>query len=220
MSEHFSNSIISSGETKIQFHLKFCLFFSLLFFISIVVGTITHEFGHILVAKFLGYSVKLDYHSMEWYARNSSGFSKPQNHNILVTMGGVLMTILISFISFYLLLKEKLTNLKFWLLFFCSLFISRQIVNLFMSILGKLLFMKPSYFGGDELALSQMFNLYDGSVSIFLAIIAILVCYYLVFKILPKKYLISFFVGGLFGGALGYYLWFFMIGPFLLPAID
>ena len=76
------------------------------------------------------------------------------------------------------------------------------------------------YFGGDELALSQMHNLNEGTISIITAIIATIVCSYVIFVILPKKYLISFFAASLIGGISGYYLWFCKLGPYVLPAIQ
>ena len=220
MFDRIYNDIYVSEGRNFRFYMKYFIFFMLLFYGSIVVGTVTHEIGHITVAKLLDYNVKMDYHSMDWYKSGQVDFVKPINHDILITWGGVIVTCLISIFSLYLLIQCTAINIKFWVYLFCSLFISRQIVNLLLSIIGKLYLGKQSYFGGDELALSQMHNLNEGTISIITAIIATIVCSYVIFVILPKKYLISFFAASLIGGISGYYLWFCKLGPYVLPAIQ
>lgn len=216
---HSFNKVQASGENKFQFHLKHFMLFTILFYLSIIIGTISHEFGHIIVAKSLGYDVKLDYHSMDWYIKDKIDFVKPIQHDILITLGGILMTIGISLISFYMVLKQKLIDTQFWLLLFGSLFISRQLINLMMSIIGKLFLNETSYYGGDELALSQMLHWHDGFFSLATALLALFICYLIVFKILPKAYFVSFMASAMVGGSSGYYLWFYKIGPFILPSI-
>ena len=41
--------------------------FVLSFILFTVIGTLSHEYGHIIVAKFLGYETELHYGSMNWY---------------------------------------------------------------------------------------------------------------------------------------------------------
>lgn len=51
-------------ELKLQPYYLFL--FSIAFIFCTVIGTVTHEFGHILVAKFLGYETTLHYSSMNY----------------------------------------------------------------------------------------------------------------------------------------------------------
>ncbi|MCF8371254.1 MAG: hypothetical protein K9H64_06515 [Bacteroidales bacterium] len=51
-------------ELKLQPY--YLLLFSIAFLFCTVIGTVTHEFGHIVVAKFLGYETTLHYSSMSY----------------------------------------------------------------------------------------------------------------------------------------------------------
>jgi hypothetical protein len=64
-----------------------------------------------------------------------------------------------------------------------------------------------------------MLNLPEGFFSIITALFAVITCYIIVFKVLPKKYFISFAASALIGGISGYYIWFFKLGPIILPSI-
>jgi hypothetical protein len=111
---------------------KSFLYYFLGFIIFTVLGTITHEFGHIVVAKSLGYGTTLHYGSMNWNERNGweefktitrnfqyeiendlSFDKKGEYENIVeklnsdrfkIVMGGVLQTILFGSVGFLILL--------------------------------------------------------------------------------------------------------------------
>lgn len=110
------------------------LIFSLVFVIFTIIGTLSHEYGHVAVAKFLGYETKLHYGSMsfynddenqigEFYLRNKSSIEnektypekelfeklvqKSQNDGVLVTIGGPFQTIITGTIGFILLLFRR-----------------------------------------------------------------------------------------------------------------
>lgn len=52
-----------------QFKPIFSIYVFLTFITFTIIGTLSHEFGHIAVAGFLGYETKLFYGSMEYYPR-------------------------------------------------------------------------------------------------------------------------------------------------------
>ena len=108
--------------------------FSLAFIFFTIFGTLTHEYGHVIVAKYLGYQTELHYGSMNYtnideeklkeiYLRNESSIqnntnypekrafenlSKNNNNNsLLVTIGGPLATIIIGTIGFIILLFSR-----------------------------------------------------------------------------------------------------------------
>lgn len=52
-----------------QFKPVFSICIFLLFIAFTIIGTLSHEYGHILVAKYLGYETQLDYGSMIYYPK-------------------------------------------------------------------------------------------------------------------------------------------------------
>jgi len=54
---------------KIKIDIKYLKFITLGFILFTVIGTISHEFGHIIVAKSLGYETTLHYGSMNSYPK-------------------------------------------------------------------------------------------------------------------------------------------------------
>jgi hypothetical protein len=61
---------------RLQIHWTYFWWFVLGFFIATIVGTQTHELGHIAVAESLGYETKLNYGSMSY---NHQGFSRDED---------------------------------------------------------------------------------------------------------------------------------------------
>ncbi|MUU79794.1 hypothetical protein [Winogradskyella endarachnes] len=61
---------------KFNFLPKFSLIIVTSFILFIIIGTLTHEFGHIAVAKYFGYDTTLDYGSINYY-RN--GYLEDEN---------------------------------------------------------------------------------------------------------------------------------------------
>ena len=59
--------------------LKKPILFSSLFILFTIIGTISHEYGHIIVAKFLGYGTELHYGSMNY----DNDFKNNEIHNII-----------------------------------------------------------------------------------------------------------------------------------------
>jgi len=179
----------------------------------VVFGTIFHELGHIVMAKNLGFETVLLYGSMSWFKNGiESEISATKLENFLVTLSGVLQTITTGTIGFLIL---KTSKKYFWLGIYLTLFWSREIINLVMSIFNGYMFNKP-FFGGDEVELSQYFNFYYGSFSIILGVIGLFFCFYAINRI-PINQRFSFLVSGFLSGIIAYAIWFIYLGPLLLP---
>jgi len=139
------------------------------------------------------------------------------------TLGGVLQTILFGALAFIWLIyrRKKSTNpqLNFtdYIAIFFSLFWLREIFNPLISVVQGLFLSGSIYFGGDEPKLSKYLGLPEGTVSIFLALIGGVICYYVIYKILPKEKRSTFIDAGLVGGILGYLLWMRLLGPVVMP---
>ena len=226
---------------------KKVFYFSICFIFITIFGTLSHELGHIIVAKNLGYETILHYSSMEWnndvkegiikfYLKNESIIEKKQSFQnsvlyykkldkiyydeFLIILGGILQTIITGSISFFLLIfykRKELGKISFWSLIFISLFWSRQVFNLLKGILLFVFNKSDSFFWGDEQKLSIYLKLYNGTFSILLGILGCLILSIIFFKIIPYAYRFSFILSSLIGSFLGYMIWMVLLGPLILP---
>ena len=231
---------------------------------STVIGTLSHEYGHIIAAKLNGYDTVLHYGSMSYYPK---GYLEDENYKLLnkltlqykstdynnwpeaakekvenyskilwerypynqaksdtlITYGGPLQTILTGTIGLIILMWRRKSISKIgmkildWLGVFLSLFWLREVFNVVISIGGELIAPNGTWFGGDELDMSQSLNLWDGTIPIILAIIGLVISLYVIFKVLPEKIRLTFILSGFIGGISGFILWMHIIGPILLP---
>ncbi|MBQ4804674.1 hypothetical protein J8L88_17565 [Aquimarina sp. MMG015] len=236
---------------KISIDIKYLMFITLGFVLFTIIGTVSHEFGHILIAKSLGYQTTLHYGSMSYdnsdfkkkiveiYNQNKieidqgtdfvdkkeyeEGVKKLTNDILLVRMGGPLQTTVTGIVGLMIICwRRKKSNdyqLKFldWLAIFLSLFWLREVFNLTMSIGSELIKPDGSYFGGDEKKISELLNLWNGTVSFSLGIIGLLVTMFVLLKVVPKQLRFTFILGGFLGGVFGFIFWMNILGPEILP---
>jgi hypothetical protein len=225
------------------------ILFSLAFMAFAVIGTISHEFGHIAVARALGYETVLHYGSMNWGhfggLEKSKHFRelertvtdlldkneitpptvKPRNHVLMVAMGGPAQTILTGMLGLLLIRNrrrtKRKTTFKFmdWLAVFLALFWLREVFNLMMTYAKGFIQGKAAYFNGngDEIRISNMLHLPPYLVPVVMGVIGFIICAYVVFNVVPKKQQPTFILGGVIGGAIGFYGWMYVVGPMLLP---
>ena len=246
---------------KFNFNAKFSGLIVLVFILFTIVGTLTHEVGHILIAKFLGYETELYYGSMNYFHKgynedndvkeyfklakaNNNQIVKdlpfpekerfkaleltlnakyPINnkHAFLITLGGPLQTLITCFLGLCILWYRKSTNKKEfktldWLGVFLTLFILREVFNTIMALCSFVVF-KTNKFYGDEFDISRALEMNQWVVPIITAIIGILISGVIVFKVIPQKYRLSFIISGCIGSLLGFTLWFYFLGPMLIP---
>jgi len=236
---------------KISIDIKHLIFITLGFVLFTIIGTVSHEYGHIIVAKSLGYETTLHYGSMNYnnstfkkgiieiYNQNKveiengiefeqkaeyeNGVKKLTNDILLVRIGGPFQTIVTGIVGLIIIyfrrkkIKEYGLKLFDWLAVFLSLFWLREVFNLTMSIGSELIKPDGSYFGGDEKKISELLNLWNGTVSCVLGIIGLLISIFVVFKIVPKRLRLTFVAGGFLGGIFGFILWMNILGPKILP---
>ncbi len=229
-----------------------------------MIGILSHEYGHIIMAKSLGYETTLHYGSMNYYPQGfqedkdvialktltkdymeidikfwpaeikekAQNFDKiitkrypheASKNDLLISIGGPLQTTLTGTIGLLILLwRRKLIyrngfEILDWLALFLSLFWLREVFNLVTGIGEEIILPNGTWFGGDELYISQGLNLWSGTIPIILAIFGFTVAIYVIFKILPKKIRLTFIMSGFIGGILGFILWMNIIGPKILP---
>ena len=249
---------------NISINIKSLLILSVVFILFTIIGTVSHEYGHIAVAKYFGYETTLHYGSMNYYPKGyledndlkelksltkdyvnveydswpeevkekANEFSNilqkrywnnESKNGLYVTLGGPLQTMLTGIIGLLILFLRKEfiykngMKLLDWLAVFLSLFWLREVFNLVTSIGGELMSPNGTWFGGDELHISQGLNLWNGTIPIALATIGLTISLYVIFRILPNKIRLTFILSGFIGGISGFILWMNIIGPKLLP---
>lgn len=200
----------------------------LLFILMVPIGTLSHEYGHIIVAEYLGYDTELHYGSMNLIREGKdhsedTRIEKTDYHRFLITIAGPIQTTLTGSIGFFLLLyrkqKGKLLKLESlnWLLIFLSLFWLRQVFNVIISFISEIINPNGSYFGGDEAWISEHLNLHRGVIPISLGLIGSAILLFIFFRILPVKVRTPFVAVCVVGCLSGYYLWMYLLGPKILP---
>ena len=143
----------------------------------------------------------------------------PNGH--LVLIGGPLMTLLISLLGLSILVMRKSWQKKDfvfldWLGIFLSLFIIRDVHNYIRAIYLSL-FNEARFLTGDEFKLSRYFEMNQWIIPSIMFLFSLSICLTIIIKVVPKRYRHEFVFYGGIGMALGYVLWFFGLGPALLP---
>ncbi|MFA6571341.1 MAG: hypothetical protein WCT77_08900 [Bacteroidota bacterium] len=196
------------------------LFFA--FILATIAGTLSHEFGHYLVAKYLGYNATINYASTQWRHININE-QIPSVHYLLILIGGPIQTMLTGTIGLILLWifrksfynTERLSIVQ-WCFIIISLFWLRQTANLVTWIGG---YFYTGHFStrGDEIRIALYLGLPFWSLSVLTAIIGAFILALIIFKIIPGKQRLTFVISGFTGGITGYILWLVLLGKYIMP---
>jgi hypothetical protein len=148
--------------------------------------------------------------------------TKYDNHQLLVLIGGPIQTMLTGTLGIILLLTfrrkvivEDKVLLSGWILIFLSLFWLRQVSNLTLGILEYYFTGEPSY-RGDEARIAIHYDINVWTIQIITGVLGI-TAFSIVLKLIPKHIWFTFLSAGLVGGAVGYYLWLYQLGQYILP---
>lgn len=207
------------------------------FILFTAIGTVTHECGHLVAARALGYDATIHYASTS-YGRSSGevanfakasrdaydqGVSKSKSDQLLIVAGGPLQTMLTGIIGLTILLWRKrsrsgnrLTRFD-WFAVFLALFWLREVFNLTMSVSSGIIASSGSYFSGDEKKISVLLGLWEGTMSCSLGAIGLMVALYIICAVIPARLRLTFILSGVVGGVVGYVLWMEVVGPVVLP---
>ena len=195
---------------------KFFIINTLCFILIVPVGTLLHELGHFIAADILNLSpiLHFDCITYQWLATD-----KISNLNeFWVILMGPFSNMSIAFIGLIGLIKIKKKYTKyFWLYIYLSLFSSREVINILLSSIYYCFCGTNSIFGGDEFYLNTYLNLPNGLIPIIFALIGSIICFYVIFFQIPKKKRNVFLISGFLGGMFGFYTWFKIIGTYVLP---
>jgi hypothetical protein len=192
------------------------------FIAATIIGTISHEFGHYIVAKYFGYEARINYAATFWHPPDP-GDPIVTGSPVAITLGGPVQTMLTGTIGLCLLFffrksfftVEKL-SLKQWIMIFISLFWLRQTAN-FSSWLGGYLLKGEFSSRPDEIRIANYFDLPSGMVITVTAIIGALILAVITFRFIPVKQRLTFLAAGLSGGIAGYVFWLVLFGKYIMP---
>ena len=204
-----------------SFDKKLFAYLSFAFILMTVIGTLTHEYGHYISAKILGFNSRINYGMT--ILENNPNNSMSRKESFIFTLGGPIQTMLTGSLGVILLYSyrksfdqiERLSLLQ-WTFIFTSLFWLRQVSNMFTWVL---FYFVNGKFGrrGDEIKIARYLELPKWSILSTTALIGAFVLWKVVFKFIPEKVRFTFIISGIFGGVLGYILWLRLFGQILMP---
>lgn len=189
------------------------------FVLATIIGTLSHEWGHYIVARSLGYQTAINYASTYWL----NGIYPTPADTFRIILGGPAQTMLTGTLGLCLLFllrsyfqaRQRLSFIQ-WCLVFMTLFWLRQTANLVVGI-GIYLFRGHLSQGSDEVKLARYWQLPDETISIITGCLGALVLAIVVFKFIPQQQRLTFIIAGLLGGITGYMLWLKWLGPVIMP---
>ena len=203
---------------NLTFNFRNFTFFSIAFILFTAIGTVSHELGHIAIAKILGYDTKLYFDSMSYNFSDQTS----KWESFLITLGGPAQTMTTGILGLGILQyrnkknHDRLFDLLDWFCIFLSLFWLREVFNLIMSIMSATINPEGSFFSGDEAGLALLLDLPSGTFAILFAGIGLFIGMYIIFKVIHKKDRFTFILSGLVGGIVGFILWMNVVGPLII----
>jgi hypothetical protein len=196
------------------------LFFAFIAFT--IIGTLSHEFGHFLAAKYYGFHARINYAYSYWETYDPNEIVSDRTV-FFITLAGPLQTMLTGTIGLLLLFvfrnsfrQTERLSFKLWTVLFISLFWLRQLAN-FAVWFGSCVFTGQFSQKGDEIKLAHFLRLPGWSIITVTAIISVFVLTLIFFKFIPIKQRLTFILSGLSGGIAGYYLWLVLLGKYIMP---
>jgi hypothetical protein len=203
-------------------HWRLFLYLCLGFIAATIIGTLSHEFGHFLAARSMGFDARINY-AMAWLTDQGSDRIMTDREDFLFILGGPLQTLLTGTTGLVLLVlfrrsffaAERLSFSQ-WLVVFLSLFWLRQVANL----VGWLAcYLKTGQFRcrADEIKLSEALHLPLWFLLVVTAIIGAIISVIVIFKFIPLRQRFTFILSGLVGGIVGFALWMGVLGEIIMP---
>ena len=204
-------------------HFRLFIYLILGFILATIIGTVTHELGHIAVAKMYGYKTELYYDSMVAYQGpteveldnahkskvpvNSDLIQEYNQEQVLITFGGPIQTITTGTIGFLLLwfnrkkIKRTLTAMQ-WFFVFLAFFWSRQIFNFLLGLFYYLRSVRLAF--SDEDFIRRHYKWNPWIIDIIGSSMAAVLLAIVVFMLIPKQQRLTFLCAGFIGSAVGF----------------
>lgn len=205
--------------------MKRFVLLTLTFIACTVIGTLTHEAGHYLVAKGFGLSSSVHYAYVPFSPEIEDIVDPSQRAwtRLAIRIGGPLQTILTGCLGLVLLRRsttkrpiDDMPSIEQWVYIFLSLFWLRQMAS-FVVVAVQFFMLDHVSVSGDEAQIALSLGLPTQLINVLSGCIGAVVLWFILFRVLPSSIRLQFMAAGLVGGGLGYYLWLERIGPILLP---
>lgn len=203
------------GSKRIQLFSFLCLGFILF----TVIGTLSHEWGHYIMARLCGHGAEIHYQ----YCVSHFRAHYSDTHGLLFSLGGPLQTITTGTVGVLLVYFNRSKyhqslelNAKQWFFIFISLFWLREPFNLFTATIAPFLRNSLSQ-RGDEISIAYKFGWPPMSIILTLGVTGAMILAWITFKIIPKKQRMIFLAAGLIGGFSGFFIWLQWLGPIVMP---
>lgn len=201
----------------------------LFFLIAAIIGTIAHEFGHVIAGTLVGFKTSVHYaythcHNCFELSNATKTFRQLQDYEhrrILFTFGGPIQTILTGVAGIVLLLfirrKEAVDayDVKHLFALTLSFFISRNVFNEVL-FWAKYFTAKELPYRCDECKLLNYYNVNPIVGHLTILFVASAILYWITFVLL-KKHRIQFILWGGLGSLTGGLLWLYVIGEHVMP---
>lgn len=228
-------------------HFRLFLYLVLGFILATIMGTVTHEMGHIAVAKMQGYKTELHYASMnytgekherleDYYDANKKQILTPNTpegkefrkmrdkveyESFLIGLGGPLQTMITGTLGFFLLwFNRKKIGSKLNFLQWSFVFLAFFWSRQIFNLLSwsiNYILSGKPSMRSDEPRISKYLEIPLWSFGLTTAIIAAIALGYITFCLIPKQQRFTFLCAGVAGSAIGFILWMRILGPATLP---
>jgi hypothetical protein len=215
--ENLKNEANINLKERLIAFLKLFLKYFIIFLPVPIIGTLLHEVGHYLVAIIYGYEAEISYaYTSSTINRNT----EPEMYFKYI-LGGPISTWILSGIPFIILLvyynKDKRKSVEFseklpvGYLFLVGL----------TSICGRFIFNAGGYLWThsqsiDESKMANYLGIYPDIFIYGFAFIAWTILL-IIINITPKKHKAPLFFGAILGAVVSYFLWYELLGPFIMP---
>ena len=228
-------------------HTRLFIYLIFGFIFTTIIGTVTHELGHIAIAKRMGYTPSLHYGFMNYTSEKhdklenyydlhkkqiqtpgtieSKQFKKMydnvENESFLVTLGGPTQTMVTGTLGFLMIWFNR-KSIKAQLTFLQWAFVFLAFFwsrQIFNFIFSYVAYIVNGKFssGGDEPRISRYLEIPQWSFGLITATIAAILLGYVTFVLIPKQQRFTFIAAGIAGSGIGFILWMEVLGPVILP---
>ncbi len=213
---------------NISYEIKFSqvLIFVTIAVLLTILGTISHEYSHFIVARYLGLKPILHYDCITFNESTNFNLNDLYDTNtcnfFISTVAGTLQTIIFGLIGFVFSYKKFRVN-KFrkdlnkfeWMLIFTTLFLLRPVLIFFKTLIA--IFNNQYYFQSDESFISYYLGLPFYTISLLTGTLSITALFFTFFTITPLKHRINLILGLILGSSVGYFFWFKIFGVLIFP---
>jgi len=204
-----------------KFDIKLMIWLIPSFILSVIIGTVSHEYAHYTAAHLLGYKAQIHHASTTWQKAESNPLNE-ENENFIIIIAGIAQTIFTGTVGLWLLYynrisyyQTKVLDFKQWFIIFITLFWLRQTINCIIMI-GKYLVNGDFSRSSDEYRIEQILHLPTNVLSFSTALIGFAILLYII-TFIPVRQRFPFIFSGIIGGIGGYILWIHGIGHWIIP---